>query len=154
LGTLRVSHLHAHFGTNAATIALLARTLGGPPFSFTVHGPEEFDEPFQLSLDWKIQSAKFVVAVSSFGRSQLCRWSPAAQWSKIRVVHCGIDDALLRAKPTPVPPQPRLVCVGRLCEQKGQLLLLDAAAELKKAGVAFELVLAGDGPMRRDLESA
>src|SRR6476469_4622431 len=35
----RVEHVHAHFGTNAATVAMLARTLGGPMFSFTVHGP-------------------------------------------------------------------------------------------------------------------
>jgi colanic acid/amylovoran biosynthesis glycosyltransferase len=35
-------HLHAHFGTNSAEVALLARVLGGPPFSFTVHGPDEF----------------------------------------------------------------------------------------------------------------
>ncbi|HEV3027564.1 MAG TPA: colanic acid biosynthesis glycosyltransferase WcaL, partial [Planctomycetota bacterium] len=38
-----VSHLHAHFGTNPAAVALLCRILGGPPYSFTVHGPEEFD---------------------------------------------------------------------------------------------------------------
>src|SRR5262249_42051243 len=36
-------HLHAHFGTNPAAVALLTRVLGGPPYSFTVHGPEEFD---------------------------------------------------------------------------------------------------------------
>ncbi|MEO8598329.1 MAG: colanic acid biosynthesis glycosyltransferase WcaL, partial [bacterium] len=38
-------HLHAHFGTNSAEVAMLATTLGGPPYSFTVHGPEEFDKP-------------------------------------------------------------------------------------------------------------
>ena len=50
-------HLHAHFGTNPAAVALLARLLGGPTYSFTVHGPEEFDRPDSLSLRYKIEGA-------------------------------------------------------------------------------------------------
>jgi glycosyltransferase involved in cell wall biosynthesis len=45
-----------------------------------------------------------------------------------------------------------LVCVGRLSEQKGQLLLLEAARRLATAGTNFELVLAGDGEMRTEIE--
>ena len=33
------THLHCHYGTNSATVALLCRILGGPPYSFTMHGP-------------------------------------------------------------------------------------------------------------------
>jgi colanic acid/amylovoran biosynthesis glycosyltransferase len=39
-----------------------------------------------------------------------------------------------------------------LCEQKGQLLLLEAVKGLAEAGYSFSLVLAGDGPMRSELE--
>ncbi|HLK71466.1 MAG TPA: glycosyltransferase, partial [Steroidobacteraceae bacterium] len=45
-----------------------------------------------------------------------------------------------------------LVCVGRLCVEKGQLLLVQAAAELLARRVDFELILAGDGPLRAELE--
>jgi glycosyltransferase involved in cell wall biosynthesis/GT2 family glycosyltransferase len=145
-------HLHAHFGTNPATVALLAQTLGGPPYSFTVHGPEEFDHPEALSIREKIEGATFVVAISDYGRSQLYRWCDAAEWPKIQVVRCGVDAAFLAAGPQPIPDVPRMVCVGRLAEQKGQLLLLEAAAELKEEGHAFELTLAGDGPMRQAIE--
>jgi len=150
----RVEHVHAHFGTNAATVAMLARTLGGPMFSFTVHGPEEFDLPRDLALDWKIERARYVIAISSFGRSQLYRWCAVEQWPKIHVVHCGVDESFLPSESKPIPDKPRFVCVGRLCEQKGQLLLIEAAAELAKSGVPFELVFAGDGPMRSAVESA
>ena len=119
-------HLHAHFGTNPATVALLTRMLGGPPYSFTVHGPEEFDHPFELGLPEKIGAAAFVVGVSSYGRSQLYRWTTKDQWHKIHVVHCGLGDSFFESSPTPVPDNCRLVCVGRLSEQKGQLLLLQA----------------------------
>ena len=49
--------MHAHFGTNAAAVAMLTRVLGGPHYSFTVHGPEEFDAPAALSLGDKIEHA-------------------------------------------------------------------------------------------------
>ncbi len=147
-----VKHLHAHFGTNPAALALLTRTLGGPPYSFTVHGPEEFDRPDSLSLKEKIEGAAFVVAISHFGRSQLFRWCSHEHWPKVHVVRCGVDAAFLRDGPQPVPDNHRLVCVGRLCEQKGQLLLLEALGRLTTERVAFEIVLAGDGPMRPLIE--
>lgn len=149
-----VQHVHAHFGTNSAEVVMLARTLGGPPYSFTVHGPEEFDHPQALHLKEKIESARFVVAISSYGRSQLYRWVGHQQWNKVQVVHCGLDKGFHEsAAAVPLGDSPRLVCVGRLCEQKGQLILLEAARQLKERGMPFELVLAGDGEMRPDLEA-
>jgi colanic acid/amylovoran biosynthesis glycosyltransferase len=146
-------HLHAHFGTNSATVAMLCRELGGPPFSFTVHGPEEFDKPEFLGLREKIARSAFVVAISSFGKSQLYRQADTRDWSKIQVVRCGVDADFFDAPRTNAPATPRLVCVGRLCEQKGQLLLVEAAAKVKEAGVSFELVLVGDGEMRAMIEA-
>ncbi len=146
------AHLHAHFGTNPATVAMLCRELGGPPFSFTVHGPEEFDKPSLIGLGAKIERASFVAAICSYGKSQLYRLCDQSHWAKIHVVHCGVDAAFLKQPPTPIPAAPRLVCVGRLCEQKGQLLLIDAAARLAAEGIQPEIVLVGDGEMRAEIE--
>ena len=146
-------HVHAHFGTNSTEVVMLANALGGPPYSFTVHGPEEFDKPQFLHIDEKVRRAAFVAAVSSYGRSQLYRWVAHAHWNKVKVVHCGLEAAFHAGPPVPVPAVPRLVCVGRLCEQKGQLLLLEAAQKLAAQGTAFELVLAGDGEMRAEIET-
>lgn len=146
-------HVHAHFGTNSTEVVMLANALGGPHYSFTVHGPEEFDKPQFLHIGEKVRRAAFVAAVSSYGRSQLYRWVAHAHWDKVKVVHCGLEAAFHAGPPVPVPAVPRLVCVGRLCEQKGQLLLLEAAQKLAALGTAFELVLAGDGEMRAELET-
>ena len=148
-----VRHLHNHIGENSATVAMLAGLISGIPYSLTVHGPGEFDQPTLLALDEKIARAKFVVAVSDYGRSQLLRWSRYGDWQKVKVVHCGVDGSFLSHPPTSVPASPRLVCVGRLAEQKGQLLLVEAAGRLAREGVNFELVLVGDGPMRGEIEA-
>jgi len=148
-----IAHVHAHFGTNSATVAMLCRVLGGPPYSFTVHGPEEFDKALEISLTEKINRAAFVVAVSSFGRSQLYRWCEHEQWSKIHIVHCGVDELFLKQPHVPIPDQPRLVCIGRLSEQKGHLLLVEAASQLAAEGKSFKLVFVGDGPLRPKIET-
>lgn len=146
-----VTHAHAHFGTNAATVAMLAQLLGGPKFSFTVHGPEEFDAPRALSLGRKIAHAEFAVAISQFGRSQLCRWADPEDWERIKVVHCGIEPAKF-ADPVPLPKGPRrLVAIGRLVEQKGQLSLVRAMAQTQHP---LHLTLIGDGEMRGKIERA
>ncbi|SDJ64663.1 MULTISPECIES: glycosyltransferase [Bradyrhizobium] len=149
----KIEHLHAHFGTNSAEVAMLAHELGGPKWSFTAHGPEEFDKPEFVALPEKIRRAAFVAGVSSFGRSQLFRNTAHQDWQKVKVVHCGIEPAFYQTASEQPGSPIRLVCVGRLCEQKGQLLLIDAALQLRERGTNFELVLAGDGEMREELEA-
>jgi glycosyltransferase involved in cell wall biosynthesis len=149
----KIEHLHAHFGTNSAEVAMLVRELGGPSWSFTAHGPEEFDKAEFIALPEKIRRAQAVVAVSSFGRSQLFRQVSHQYWPKIQIVHCGIEASFHdNADDRPAEAR-RLVCVGRLCEQKGQLLLLEAVQRLVAQGTKLELVLAGDGEMRSEIEA-
>jgi colanic acid/amylovoran biosynthesis glycosyltransferase len=142
--------LHAHFGTNSAEVAMLVRVLGGPPYSFTAHGPEEFQRP--MGLGEKVHWAAFAIAISSFGRSQLYLHSGYRDWRKIHVVHCGLERSFYDVPTSSPAAGPRLICVGRLCEAKGQLLLIEAVARLAASGVPIELVLAGDGPVRAELE--
>jgi colanic acid/amylovoran biosynthesis glycosyltransferase len=147
-----VEHLHVHFATNPAAVALLARDLGGPPYSITIHGPEEWDRPEALSLTEKYENASFVVAVSDFGRCQVWRWIDPQHWDKVHVIRCGVDETFLRAQPEPVPDTNRLILVAGLAPQKGHLFLLRALAEVVRHGDDFEMVFAGDGPLRLLLE--
>lgn len=152
--TLNITHIHAHFGTNSTTVAALIATLGGPGFSFTAHGPEEFDAPMALSLGEKVRTSRFAVAISSYGRSQLCRWANAGDWDRIKVVHCGIDPAKF-AEPAPLPTGgPHLVAIGRLSAQKGFGLLLQAVAQAARTLPDLRLVLVGDGELRAELTAA
>nr|WP_111299595.1 glycosyltransferase family 4 protein [Paracoccus saliphilus] len=153
---LAISHVHAHFGTNSADVARYVGLLEGPGYSVTFHGPEEFDAPHGLLMADKIAQSRFVVAVSSFGRSQLSRWTAFPHWDKLHVVHCGIDPAMFAA-PAPMPAGPgpdqplRLVSVGRFAEQKGQMVLIEAMA---RCAAPVHLTLVGDGPLAPDLRAA
>jgi glycosyltransferase involved in cell wall biosynthesis len=152
LGKLGVEHLHTHYGTNSATAAMLCRIMGGPSYSFTMHGPEEFDAPRATCLREKIRYAAFVVAISEFTRSQLYRWADYSDWAKIHVIHVGVGAMFLEHGPAPIPLAPRLVNIGRIAEQKGQVILIHAMARLREQGHDFELVIVGDGPMRGEIE--
>lgn len=132
---------------------MLASVLSGRSYSFTVHGSEEFDKPEYIGFADKIARSTFVAAVTSYTRSQLYRWSNRQDWEKIKVVHCALDKAFYDVPAVKIPDRPRLVCVGRLCEQKGHLLLIEAAYRLISEGIDLELVLAGDGEKRPDIEA-
>jgi colanic acid/amylovoran biosynthesis glycosyltransferase len=150
---LGVEHVHTHYATNSATAALLCQMMGGPSYSFTMHGPEEFDAPRATCLREKIRHARFVVAISEFARSQLYRWADFCDWSKIHVIRVGVSQMFLDRGPVSVPSVPRLVNIGRIVEQKGQAILVQAVASLLERGVDVELVIVGDGPMRGDIEA-
>lgn len=147
-----VTHLHAHFGTNPAEIALLLKLLGGPGYSFTVHGADEADNARYLHLDRKVGGARFVAAISSYTRSQLMRHVPPHDWPKIRVAHCGLDPDFFGQDSPALPAAHRFLCIGRFSGEKGHLVLLEAFARVAADHPDCRLVLAGDGDLRPIIE--
>ncbi|SHJ85544.1 Glycosyltransferase involved in cell wall bisynthesis [Bradyrhizobium lablabi] len=147
-----INHVHAHFGTNPAEVATLASIVGNLTYSFTVHGPDEFDCPEFLGLRKKIQYARFVAAISFYTKSQLLRWADQSDWSKVHVIRCGLETRYFSEVRAASLNQNRFVSVGRLSRQKGQLILLQAVALLVKEGRPIQLVLAGDGELRDEIE--
>jgi colanic acid/amylovoran biosynthesis glycosyltransferase len=139
--------LHAHFGTNSAFVAMLCEQLGGPPWSFTVHGPEEFERAAGIGLRDKVAAARFVAVISDYCRSQVWQVARHADWPKAVTVRCGLDAAFLAPPRVPAPAAPELLWVGRLAPAKGIPVLLDACAALRARGVAFRLTLVGGGEL-------
>lgn len=149
-----IDHIHAHFGTNPTTVARIASKIAGVPYSFTVHGPDEFDAPIELDLRGKIADCAFCVAISSYGRSQLMRWSAYRDWPKIEIVRCGVEKSFLEDEGgSPEGGGPAFCTVARLSAQKGVPLLLAATARLANQGLAFKLSILGDGEMRAEVEA-
>jgi colanic acid/amylovoran biosynthesis glycosyltransferase len=147
-----IAHLHAHFSANDAEVAMLATDLAGISYSVTIHGQDEFERARWQNLREKIRRAAFVVAVSSFVRSQIFRMLDPGEWDKVKIIHCGIDPAFADLNAVVPSEANRLVCVGRLSEEKGQLFLVNAIPALIEEGRRFELVLVGDGEQRAGIE--
>ena len=141
-----IRHVHVHFGTNPVAVARLAARLAPITYSFTAHGPDEFDAPRALDLAGKIADAAFAVGVSSFGRSQLMRWSKPEHWDRIKVVRCAVAPHFLtdNDEMNAAFDGHRLVCVARLSAQKGLPILLTAAARIA-ATHKFVIDVIGDG---------
>ena len=148
-----VNHIHVHFGTNAAMVALLVRKLGGPTYSLTVHGPDEFDAPVGLALREKVTGAEFVAAISHFTAGQLMRWADPADWHKISVVHMALHPSYFEAAQPIDRLSHNLVVVGRLSAQKGHMVILDAYARLLGEGFDATLTFVGDGELRSIVEA-
>ncbi len=145
-------HVHAHFGTNAATVACLANLLGAPPYSFTFHGPEIFEAISHHGLREKLHRASFAIAISYHGMSMLKRWSDYEHWNKLHLIHCGTDAAFLDEPVSPVPGTGRMVCVARLSPVKGHLVLLDATARLVGEGLDPRLAFVGGGDFEDEIK--
>ena len=148
------SHIHANF-SNATSIAIMCRILGGPPVSLRIHGPEEFSDFTPADWEWKLRHAAFVAPISEYGVRSVRNLVPSQFHSKIRLLRCGVDGSLLKTVDTPntsLPAQYRIVCVARLEPRKGHAVLLEALSILRRDGLAASLILVGDGSLRDSLK--
>ncbi len=157
----RFDHLHSHLADVSTSVAMLAATLAGVPFSFTLHGPGVFFDANVWRLDAKIDRASFVSCISWFARSQAQLLSTESAADKLHIIHCGIDPQ--RYVDRSIPPELatehradavfRLVFVARLDHVKGVGELLESVAALAPAYPGLRLDLAGDGPSRGAYEA-
>lgn len=148
-----LKHLHVHFATPAATVALILSRMSPIGLSITVHGPDEFYNVPGYYLPQKIVAASFVVCISWFAQSQLMKLSTGRDWNKFEVSRLGVDCDQFLPRPFRASPDCfEILCVGRLVSAKGQRILIEAVAKLIEAGRAVRLHFVGDGPDRNDLE--
>lgn len=148
-----VTHLHNHIAKASCTVAMLVNALSGVPYSFTIHGPDIFFEPMHWRIDEKVARAQFVACISHFCRSQVMCFAAPEHWSRLHIVHCGVDPDRYSDDGVGRETGTRLLFVGRLAGVKGVPVLLQALARLKTQHPALQLTLIGDGPERPRIEA-
>jgi glycosyltransferase involved in cell wall biosynthesis len=148
----RITHLHAHFASSPATVAMLASRFTGVPYSFTAHAKDIFHEDVEHEdLKRKLEAAAGVVTVSDYNRAFLQQNHGAAA-QRVQRIYNGVDLEKLRFA-SPAERQARIVAVGRLVEKKGFACLIEACAILKARGRRFECDIVGDGEREAELRS-
>jgi glycosyltransferase involved in cell wall biosynthesis len=138
-------HIHAHWAHLTATIAMGASAVSGIPWSFTAH---RYDIFLNNLLTQKLRSARFGRFIAQDMLAEARPLVTPDALARAVVVHMGVTLPPVPAGSAPPRATPVLLCPARLVPIKGHDYLLDAVARLAAGGVAFELLLAGDGPER------
>jgi len=144
---LGIDHIHCNWLTTPSTTAFVASQLTGVPWSITAHQHDIFSDNL---VPEKVGSAQFVRVVSERNLRHLRERLPADLAERCGTLHLGIE--LPPQLPQPPARALRILCAARMCEWKGHRYLLDALGVLRDRGLVFECDLAGDGPLRPDVE--
>ncbi len=146
-----ITHIHAHFASQAASVARVVHLLTGIPYSFTGHAHDIWHD--RILLPEKIEEARFVATCSQMGKRYLVSQAPAGASEKIRVVYHGLD---VQAFPYIANGEGRgkdlILSVGRLTPQKGFPDLIKACAILKSRAVRFRCIIIGRGEDKEQLQ--
>lgn len=149
---LGTTHLHAHYADTAAQLAMWIHRWTSIPFTFTTHRYDIFETP-PHNMRELVDEAVGMVCISHYNLQYLVKTFGVDE-RKLRVIRCGIYTDEFENDihvPTLTGSPLRLVCVARLVTEKGHCHLLEAVRLLVDEGMAVELKLAGDGPLKQEL---
>ncbi len=143
------THLHVHFASVPAQIAMYASAFTDIPFTVVGHANDIFERGLLLPI--KAVRAKKFLTISNFNLAFLKGVGVAAD--KLAIVRCGVSFRSLSPIPTfTAKPRYRVGSLGRLIEKKGMDDFLRAVARLRDAPWELEICIAGDGPLRASLQ--
>ena len=144
--------VHAHWIVPQGVAAMLAAR--GRPLLITTHGGDIYglrDPLSQRLIRAVLRRASAVTAVNGDMRDRLVELGARAEC--VTVLPMGADVSTIRQGGVGVARRAgRILLVGRLVEKKGIAVLLAALRGLDGSG--YDLRIAGDGPLRAELESA
>jgi colanic acid/amylovoran biosynthesis glycosyltransferase len=144
-----IAHVHAHFASGPAAVALHLHRLTGITYSFTAHAKDIYIQDVDREeLAAKLRAARFAVTVSDYNREHLSRLAGGGRLVRI---YNGLD--LERFAPNGAAPEepPLVLAVGRLIEKKGFADLVEACARLRDEGRRFRCRIVGKGELRAAL---
>lgn len=143
------NHIHAYWASEPATMAFFMSELTGIPFSFTAH---RIDILVNEMLNLKFRKASFIRFVSEDGMILAKEVTGTSPGENARVIHLGVElPESIQAKNE--GSKEIILCPANLVEVKGHRYLLQAMSILKDRKINLKLWLAGDGPLREQLES-
>ncbi|MCC7054572.1 MAG: glycosyltransferase [Gemmatimonadaceae bacterium] len=139
-----ITHVHAHFATIAAEVAMLASAWARVPFTVTAHAKDIYHETVSLPrLQEVLGAAQQVVTVSDFNVEYLAQ-TVGIDRGRLTRIYNGLDLERFAYR-APVQRAPRIVTVGRMVAKKGLDDLVRACALLRARGVPFECAIIGGG---------
>lgn len=148
-----VEHVHVHSCADAAHVVAMARKLGGPHFSLTLHGDLDV---YGKDHDIKMADAAFVSVVGTHLKEQLLKRTSVPS-DRILTSFMGIEFDSLAVLGSDRKPRQRalhFVTVARLNPMKGHIHALRAMRRGVDAGLELHYTIAGDGPNEQVLRAS
>lgn len=136
--------IHINFSDPSVLFHLQTLTARPAPFAVTVHALAQHEGGAESLLGRLLREADRVVAVSGAILRQIRLIEPEIE-ARSSLIYNGLAVPSLAPAPRPLNP-PRLVCLGRVIEEKGFDLAIAALAELIPDFPGIRLTVAGDGP--------
>lgn len=146
-----VGHIHIHHGYFAAWAGMIAARLLDATYSMTLHGSDLLVRADYI--DCKLKHSAFCITVSEFNRSYIREHYPEIDSAKILVHRLGVDLEFWRPELKRELNTFSILSVGRLHAVKNHEFLIRACADLKKIGIRFRCVIAGEGKERERLNN-
>jgi colanic acid/amylovoran biosynthesis glycosyltransferase len=144
-----VRHIHAHFASTGAAVALDVHRLTGVPYSFTAHAKDIYRHDLDIDhLRMKLDQARFAVTVSDYNQRHLARLGGR----QVVRIYNGLDLRRFQSNGAASDEPPLVLAVGRLIEKKGFDVLIRACAVLRADGVGFRCLIVGKGELADDLQ--
>jgi glycosyltransferase involved in cell wall biosynthesis len=143
--------VHLHSAGPVAFFHLTTAHSSPCPMLLSLHTPLADERPGEDTVFVRaVRAASWVTAVSRAMLADVARAVPSVE-GRSCVIHNGVPAPAVSPAPLSFAP-PQVLYVGRLAEEKGVDLLLDAFAAVRARFPDARLAVAGDGPCRPSLE--
>lgn len=150
---LGLRHVHVHFASEAAVVAMFSNLLGGPGYSVTAHAKDIYQSELTPELLQRvIVNSRFTVTVCEANRKFLIDTLGPGVESRLRVLYNGIATENWEGSSS--RDECHVLAVGRLVEKKGFHVLVSALTRLHREGKDIHATIIGDGEQRASLEAA
>lgn len=147
----KCTHIHAHWATHPATMALVMSRLTGLKVSLTGHAHDIYVNT--TGLVYKMCRCEFILTCTKSNKEYLLDMAKGFDPERIIVSYHGLD---LKHKYIPGDEKPdgevfRIVSVGSCLPCKGYDRLLNAGKLLADKGFDFAIDIVGGGPLQEEL---
>lgn len=164
---LKPAIIYAHWFTPQGIVAAWVSKLTGVPFVFTTHASDvdvwrKIPAFGPRIVRYASRKAKAITAVSVRSRDKLSTFFAGGTSPEIHIIPMGVDlpdvtvtadeRALLRTR-LGFDGKVVYLFMGRLVEKKGVPYLLEALAKREDDLADWVLAIAGDGPLREEIEA-
>lgn len=157
--------IHTHSSKSGFLGRLAAKLAGTKQIIHTVHGfafPSTSNRVVKLIyflMEYFASLCSSVIIVMNENDEKIARkYFSSAPWTKVTLLNNAVDIKKFQKRYIGIESKSeineqkkfKMVMIGRLCEQKNPLLIINA---LKILGDHYYVDFVGDGPLRSDLES-